>query len=420
MEPLALLGGPSVRAGRAWHPWPVYDATTETELLAALRAGRWTVSWPGPGPSLERAFGEEFAAYTGAAWAVAVDHGSGALVVALETLDIGAGDEVLVPAMTWVASATSVLRVGARPILVDVDPVTGCLDIDAVEEAITPRTRAIVAVHLGSSVCDLTRLSSIADRHGLALVEDCAQAHGAIWSGRQVGTWGDVGAFSFQTGKVLACGEGGAVVSRRPELFERAQHLRADSRSYRDGERRVDEMELVESGDVTGANMTMSELHAALARDQLRRLDGQHAHREVRACELEQLIAAEGGGFRTIPVAPEVERRSIYEFAIRFEPAMFGETPVEAIAAAVAAELERPVYPPDMPLHRSVLFRPTTKRSFGSAWVEGQSRFPAAEEFRRTTLLVHHSAFLGDRDDMCDIVAALGKVAARRDDLPAT
>jgi DegT/DnrJ/EryC1/StrS aminotransferase family len=132
MAKLAMQGAASVRRGRPWTPWPAYDAASEAAVVGALRDRRWTVSWPSAGkPSVERRFAEQFARYTGAAWAVAVDHGSGALVVALEALDIGPGDEVIVPVLTWVACASAVLRVGALPVLVDIDVNTGCISPQA-------------------------------------------------------------------------------------------------------------------------------------------------------------------------------------------------------------------------------------------------------------------------------------------------
>lgn len=425
MAKLAMQGAASVRGGRPWTPWPAYDAASEAAVVGALRDRRWTVSWPSAGkPSVERRFAEQFARYTGATWAVAVDHGSGALVVALEALDIGPGDEVIVPVLTWVACASAVLRVGALPVLVDINVNTGCMSPEAVAAAISPRTRAVLAVHLGSSVADLARLLDITARHSITLIEDCAQAHGAVWRGRQVGTWGAVGAFSFQSGKVLASGEGGALITDSEDIWRRAQQLRADARMYRKGGLVPGEMELAEIGEVIGANHCMSELHAALALDQLTRLDADHARRERNAQLLQKELARSGGTFFPVEVPAEVERRSIYEYAIRFHPGTFGDRPVASVARALTAELERPVYSNDPPLHRSVLFRPETKRRFADVWTEsGRQRalgrpFPKADQFDRTSVLLHHSALLGGEDDVADIVAALDKVLAHQSELP--
>jgi dTDP-4-amino-4,6-dideoxygalactose transaminase len=417
---LAVPSDPAatVRGGRPWPAWPPLGPRTADSVAAAVEAQRWTLSWPG-GDSLERRFAQHFADYNRVPYAVPVDHGSSALVVALEALDVGPGDEVIVPTMTWVATATAVLRVGALPVLVDSEPGSGCVSVDAVEAALSERTRAVIAVHLGSSVAGLGSLLRLTRRNRIALIEDSAQATGAIWRGRHVGTLGELGTFSFQAGKVLACGEGGAVVTSDPALYRRAQQLRADARCYADPHaRHPDDMELVEVGEVTGSNHCMSELHAALLLDQLPRLDEQHAHRELRASELEDGLATLGD-LSAVPNSADVDRRSIYTYGIRFEPGAFGDAAVEVVGQALSTELERPVYPPDVPLHRSLLFRPATKRRFAAAWTEtGRKRaigraYPGAEHFRSTTLLLHHSALLGTSDDVADILEALTKVRAR-------
>lgn len=416
MPRLALRGGKPIRTGRDWPAWPQLDGTTEATLLRALRSLRWTVSCPSRGEqAVERDFAERFAAYNEIPYCVSVDHGSSALVVALEALDVGPGDEVIVPVQTWVATASSVLRVGALPVLADVDPETGCLTAANIRSALSSRTRAVIAVHLACTVADLDALTAAAEEAGVPLVEDCAQAHGARWRGRPVGTWGAVGAFSFQGGKVLASGEGGAVTTADPGLYRRLQQLRADSRGYAPAGTAVGEMELVEEGEVMGANYCMSELHAAILTAQLAQLDAQHQRRERMAAVLEKHLAALGD-FCPVPVPAQADRRSIYEYAIQYQPGTFGEVPARLVAEAVSAELGMAVYPADDPLHRNVLFRPHTKRRFSAIWTpEGRTRaagrsYPGAEHYARATLLFHHPALLGEPDDMLDIAEALAKV----------
>ncbi|ASO18737.1 L-glutamine:2-deoxy-scyllo-inosose/3-amino-2,3-dideoxy-scyllo-inosose aminotransferase [Actinoalloteichus hoggarensis] len=423
MSDLALLGGTPSRRQRPWPAWPQYDERTEGELIAALRSRRWAVSWPTDGsPSRERRFAEEFARYNDVAHCVSVDHGSSALVVALEALDIGPGDEVIVPVMTWVAPVTAVLRVGALPVVVDVDPETGCLTPEAIREATSARTKAVIVVHLACTVADVDGIREVVDEAGISLIEDCAQAHGAQWRGRKVGTFGALGVFSFQMGKVLAGGEGGAVITSDPVLYRRAEQLRADSRRYADVDVPAGGSELVEDGEVMGGNYCMSELTAGVLLDQLPRLDQQHEHREKMAAVLEAGLA-ELGGLGPIPVPAEADVRSVYEYGIRFRPGTFGSVPVERVADAVAAELGMALWPPDLPLHRSVMFHPHTKRRFANVWTpEGRTRalgreYPGAERYRDTTLIFHHQALLGDAADMADIVAAVEKVRAQHESL---
>ena len=421
MSELAAMGGNPVRGGRPWPAWPVFDGDTERVLLDTLRSARWTVSWPSRGrAAVEREFAERFAAYHDVPYCVAVDHGSSALVLALEGLDVGPGDEVLVPAMTWVATASAVLRVGALPVLVDVDPQTGCLTPDAVRAALTGRTRAVIVVHLACTTADLDGIVEVTRGAGIWLVEDCAQAHGARWRDRHVGTYGVIGAFSFQQGKALAAGEGGAVITGDERLYRRFQQLRADSRVY--AAARAGQMEVVELGEVIGANHCMSDLHAAILLDQLPRLDAQHEYRESMVDELARQLK-EIGDFGAIPVPVGCTRRSIYEYGIRFEPEVFGGASVGQVAQALSAELQRPVYPPDTPLHRSRLFRPETKRRFAAVWTpEGRDRsigraYPGAEAYRDTTVLFHHSTLLAAAPDMADVAAALEKARRHRHDV---
>lgn len=423
MSSLALRGGPTVRQERPWPAWPQYDEDTEKAALSALRSRRWAVSWPSDGShALERLFGEAFAAYHGVPYGVSVDHGSSALVVALEALDIGPGDEVIVPVMTWVAPVTAVLRVGALPVLADVDPDTGCVTAETIRAALGPRTKAVIAVHLACTVADLDAITRLADEAGIALVEDCAQAHGARWRGRMAGTFGAIGAFSFQNGKVLTGGEGGAVITSDHALYRRAQQLRADSRRYPDGGPVQGQIELVEDGEVMGANYCMSEFAAALLLDQLPRLDEQHRVREKNAEELDRVLT-ELEGVSPIGVPEQVDRRSIYEYGFHIEPGQFGSASAAQVAEALSAELEMAWYPGDPPLNRSVMLQPGTKRRFAAIWTEeGRKRaldrdFSGAERYCATTILCHHAALLGDSADIADIVRALEKIRTHHAEL---
>jgi dTDP-4-amino-4,6-dideoxygalactose transaminase len=415
MTKLALRGGTPVR-DRAWPDWPVSDEGTEGAVIDCLRSGRWALSWRSDGTSsLERRFAEAWARYNDVPFCVSVDHGSSALLIALEALDIGPGDEVVVPTMTWVAPATAVLRVGALPVLADVDGDTGCITPETLRAALSHRTRAVVVVHLGCTVADIEGILAVASAAGVEVIEDCAQAHGAEWRGRAVGGFGAVGAFSFQNGKVLAAGEGGAVVTSDENRYLRLQQLRADSRRYPDEPVVAGEEELVKEGTVMGANYCMPELCAAVLLDRLPRLNEEHDRRERTAGELETALE-DLGPFSSIPLPAAATKRSIFRYGIRFEPGTFGTAPVRRVAEALSAELSMPLYPPDPPLHRSVLFRPETKRRFAVVWSENGRRrsvhrdYAGAERFGESTLLFHHAALLGGSDDVADIVAALDKV----------
>lgn len=208
------------------------------------------------------AFEREFAAACGVAYAVGVGSGTEALHLALSACGIGPGDEVITVSHTAVATVAAVELVGARPVLVDIDPVRYTMDPARLEGAITSRTRAIVPVHLYGCPADLAPILEVAQRHDLVVVEDCAQAHGALYQGRPVGSWGHIAAFSFYPTKNLgAYGDGGAVVTNDATLAERARLLR----EYGWAERYV--------SHVKGLNSRLDELQAAVLRVKLRHLE---------------------------------------------------------------------------------------------------------------------------------------------------
>ncbi|KHJ54113.1 perosamine synthetase [Aureimonas altamirensis] len=172
-------------------------------------------------------FEEAFATYVGAEGATSVANGTVAIHLALEALGLKPGDEVIVPTFTYIASVNTILQTGARPVYVDSLEDTLQVDPEAVRAAITPRTRAVMVVHLYGHPCDMDAISAICDEHGLLLVEDCAEAFGTRWRGRHVGTFGDVATFSFFGNKTITTGEGGMVLARDPEVLARCRHLKS-------------------------------------------------------------------------------------------------------------------------------------------------------------------------------------------------
>jgi L-glutamine:2-deoxy-scyllo-inosose/3-amino-2,3-dideoxy-scyllo-inosose aminotransferase len=230
MPELAIAGGRRLWS-QPWPAWPAVDAATRERVLDCLGSGWWTISGPRTDrPAYEKMFADEFAEYLGARYCVPTTNGTSALVIALEALNVGAGDEVIIPGMTWVASASTVMAVNATPVIVDIDPRTLCIDPEAIRATITPRTKALSIVHLYNSICDLDAITEICRSTGIRLIEDCAQAHGAQWRRRSVGLWGDIGTFSMQQTKLLTAGEGGAAVTDDETLYRRLYQLRADGR----------------------------------------------------------------------------------------------------------------------------------------------------------------------------------------------
>ena len=243
------------------------------------------------------AFEAEFAEYVDGRPCVAVNSGTSALLLGLLALGVGPGDEVIVPSFSFAATANSVALTGATPVFVDIEPEHFCLDPAAVLAAIGPRTAAIMPVHLYGHPAEMSRLREIARRHGLALVEDAAQAHLALWNAQPVGTFGEVAAFSFYPTKNMTCGEGGLVVCADETVAQRVRLLRNQGMARR------------YANEIVGYNARMTDLHAAIGRVQLRRLPAWTATRRENAEFLSgKLRALEGGyGLVSPPVAPAAE-----------------------------------------------------------------------------------------------------------------
>jgi dTDP-3-amino-3,4,6-trideoxy-alpha-D-glucose transaminase len=257
----------------------------DPELLEELLAVVSRVAHKGAftmGAELE-AFESEFAAYCETDHAVGVSSGTEAIVLALKALNIGAGDEVIVPSNSFIATAEAVSLAGATPRLVDVDPFTHLLSADAVEAAIGPRTRCVIPVHLMGSTVDMQPLIEVARAAGIAVVEDCAQAHGARYEGRRVGTFGDIVCFSMYPTKNLgAWGDGGAIVTADPELESRIKLLRSHGEQPRYHHR------------IVGTTARLDAMQAAILRVKLQRLDGWNEDRRRIGAMLREGLAGSG------------------------------------------------------------------------------------------------------------------------------
>ena len=422
MERLALLGGePIWRDG--WPAWPRADRRTEELVAKVLYSRRWAVSGVNTGTvPFERQFADAFARYHGVAYCVPTSSGSASLSIALEALGVGRGDEVLVPGVTWVACASAVAAMGAVPILVDIDPANLCMSVDAARAAVSESTRAIMLVHLFCACCDLDAFGELSRQTGLPLLEDCAQAHGASWRGRKVGTHGRVGTFSMQHSKVLTAGEGGAVITSDPDLYDLLQQLRADGRRYVAGEPRQGFMELEEVGRIQGRNRCLSEFQAAILLDRLDHLDGENRLRERRGEQLGERLAARGVA-TPMRRQPQVDARTFYQFCCRLERQAFAGCGADEVARALTAELGILAEPIDDPLNGNKLYNPLRSPRTGTdaRWRQrlDPARFslPAAEAARQECITLPHPALLGDETTIDAIVAAFEKLSRLAGDL---
>lgn len=341
-EKLAIEGGTAVRTA-PWPSWPVWDEHEEQAVLEVLRSGQWGMT---NGSKVEQ-FENLWATFHNARYGVAVVNGTSALEVALRALGVGLGDEVIVPPYTFVATPAAALLVGAIPIFADIDPDTYELDPSAVEAAITPRTRVIIPVHIGGCPPDMDRILAIAQKHGLKVLEDAAQAHGAEWRGNRVGALGDVGTFSFQASKNLNSGEGGAIVTNDEALFQKIWSLHNVGRLLSPEWRTRGWYQ----HEILGFNYRMTEFQAAILLAQFQRLEEQMARREASARYLDQELARIPG-IRPQARDPRVTSHAHHLYIFRYDASAFGGHPREEFLAALRAE-GVPGSPGYVPLHHS-------------------------------------------------------------------
>ncbi len=392
---LAINGGTPVRS-EPFPAWPVFDEREEQAVLAALRSGAWGEN---NGTRVVE-FGNAFAAFQGARHAVCVPNGTIALELALQTLGIGPGDEVITTPYTFIATPASILSLGARPVFVDIDPNTYNLDPEKIEAAITPQTKAILPVHLGGQPADMDAIRDVAQRHGLRIVEDACQAWGAQWQGQGVGAIGDLGAFSFQSSKNITSGEGGIVLTNDDELYERAWSLHNVGR-VRDGAWYQHEL--------LGRNLRMPELAAAILLVQLERLPEHMRIRDTNAGYLTAALTEEVPGITPIATDPRVTRESHHLYQMRYDPDAFGGRSRDDFLSALQAEGISPTSAGYVPLHQSPAIQRTLNDRFGPDSLTPHP-LPVAEAAGQSTIWLQQTALLGTKADMDSIIDAMKKI----------
>ncbi len=413
---LALFGGSRVR-GAPFSRWPESGEAEKAALSRVLESG----SWGGyPAPNTEAAkFQKAFAAYVGSRHAVLAANGTVTLKIALRALGIGAGDEVIVPALTWIATAGAAAYINAVPVFADIDPASLCIDPAAVEALITPKTRAVIAVHLAGAMADVDALRVLCSKHGLRFIEDCAHAHGATWGKKRAGSFGDAGSFSFQSSKLLTAGEGGAITTDSEDLAERCQSLINCGRKepgYGDFD-----------GVMFGWNDRITEMQAALLSEQLARLEDQHqrrsanvAHFERRLAELPEL------GLRLQFRDPRITRGTFYQVVMLYDQTVWRNLSRDRFVEALEAEgvpADGGFYVPIadrtgeiFPLRASDY--PMIRERYGAALEPSHVRAPnAARAAYEQTIWLHHALFLGGTEDVDDVIEAVLKIRKHLDAL---
>jgi len=348
MSKLAIMGGKPV--GKFEMPsFPYYDERDIASVTEALRSGVW-----GLGGAKQQEFEQKFAEFCGVPYGVSAANGTVTLRMAMEALEIGPGDEVIVPGLTWQATAATVLDVNAVPILVDVDPETYTIDPNAVEAAITERTKCIIPVHLYGRMANMDALLAIAEKHNLYIIEDCAHQQGARWDGKAAGSMGTIGSFSLQSSKILNCGEGGFLTTHDSRLADLLNSLRYCGRAVREG------APAMQSG-----NFRLSDIQAALAVVQLSRLEEQNEKREINATYIENQVA-EIEGIKPMYRHPKITRQAYYNLTLRYDSSAWEGVSKYKFLEALKAELDNEAFQGGTtyePLHRSPLYRPHSKKT---------------------------------------------------------
>jgi dTDP-4-amino-4,6-dideoxygalactose transaminase len=369
---------------------PIIGEEEIAEVVECLRSG-----WVGTGPKVQR-FEALIAEYVGARQCRCLSSCTAALILAMRVLGIGAGDEVLVPAMTFVASANAVQHAGATPVLIDAVPGTGLIDLNAAEAAITARTRAIMPVHLAGRPVDMDRVNALRDRHGLLVIEDAAHAIGSEWRGRRIGAHGNLAAFSFYVTKNISTIEGGALVTEDAEIAAEVERLALHGLSLGAWQRFSDKgfrhYEVVEPG----YKYNMTDVQAALGVHQLPRLDGWIDRRADLWDRYDELLV--GLPLQTPPPPEPGTRHARHLYQVLVEPGA-PLTRDRLLDALAARRIGTGVH------YRGVHLHPFYRDTYGL----DPADFPVATDISERTLSLPLSPKVTEADQN-DVIAALTEV----------
>ncbi len=403
MSKPAILGGEPVRK-KPFTPWPQYSQADLDRIVEVVRSRHWG-GYPVPSKYAGE-FAARFAELHGAKYGLCLANGTVAILAAAQALGLKFGDEVIVPAYTWDGTAIAVLQAGGVPVFADVDPDTYCLDPQAVRAALTPRTRALMPVHLAMRFADMNALLDIARERNLLIIEDCAHAHGGQFQGRGAGAAGDAGCFSLQESKLMTAGEGGIVLTNRLDCYEALQSIINCGRpSLTDQFQRK----------VLGTNYRLTELQAALLIGQLEMWPALCEKRSGNAALLSRLLG-ELRHVRPLPPQPGLTRETMYNYIFQYRPQ--GPSPSRDLFVAA---LEAEGVPCDgrfyEPVYRSDLFYATPENC--PQLVVGRDkpvdyskyRCPVSERAAyEEAVWLPQFLLLGDESDVRDIARAVEKV----------
>jgi dTDP-4-amino-4,6-dideoxygalactose transaminase len=345
---LALLGGRPVFEQPLNHKsfWPPVDTVTAQKLQEIYWSREWTAF-----DQSEADFVRAFAEHHGSTYGIFMVNGTVTLQCALSACGIGPGDEVIVPPLTWCATALAACHVGASPVFVDILRDTLCIDPEKIEAAITGRTKAIIPVHAYGSMADMDRIMAIARRHRLRVIEDCAHMHGGMWDGKGIGSIGDVGSFSFQQGKTMASGEGGICITKDADLADRI--FRMKQIGYGPGEK----PRFAKTAPPPGLlcyNFRAVAFQPAILHEQLKLLDARLKQYLTSATYLEERLK-KSTRIRFQQRGRKAERQGYFGWVMLFDDPKYANVSVDTIQKALAAE-GLPVLRAEGPIYEFILF----------------------------------------------------------------
>jgi len=410
MSKLAINGGPAEAAGlREKIPrWPVFSEGDKEALLEVLESRRWCRLYMG---SKVEMFEKSFAEYHNAKYGIAVANGTVALELALKTVGVGYGDEVIVPAVTFIATASAVTEVGAVPVFADIELETATMSPESLRESITKRTKAVIVVHYGGYPANFDEILPIVKRNNLFLIEDSAHAHGTEWKGRKVGAIGDMGGFSFQESKSLTAGEGGITLTNDDALADRARLIHNIGRVVgRPGYEH----------HILSSNYRMTEFQGALLLSRLKSLpeevETKHSNGDYLASKLKKI-----GGVEPLKRDPRITKRGYYFFVLKYDPEGFNGLPKDKFLKALHAEGVPAGTGYGMPLYKQPAFKKEKLEGIIPKGVETPDyeslHLPNSEEFTSKEITLPHQILLGDREALDMIISSIEKIKANINEL---
>ena len=395
MKVLARDGGTPFKQ-KPFPNWPIYDEREINLVTEVVKSQNW---WRVTGSKVKE-FEKKFAEFQGCSYCLGVTNGTSAIELALSVFGIGQGDEVIVPGMTFISTGLAVTNCNATPVLVDIDPDTLCMLPEKFEQAITPRTKAVIPVHMAGHGCHMEQICEIAKKNGIIVIEDAAHGHGGEWKNKRLGSFGDIGIFSFQNGKLMTCGEGGAMVTNNKDIYEKAHVIQDVGRPKND---------VIYEHVIRGANYRMNEFQAALLLAQMERVDDLNRLREKNATELDKLFADVEG---IKPQGREADATIFthYMYMFYYDKSFFSGLPREEFVEYLKAEgIPSCVCFPV--LSNTKFFAENDFNGRNVNYDKNKEHdLTNANKAGENMVWLHHRTLEGDEEDLREIVGAVKKI----------